>query len=53
MWLELLMYYVISFLYHPEKANVVVDAFSQLLMGSVAYVEDDKKDLVRDVHKLA
>uniref|UniRef100_M1BW27 Gag-pol polyprotein n=1 Tax=Solanum tuberosum TaxID=4113 RepID=M1BW27_SOLTU len=42
-----------SFLYHPDKANIVVDALSRLSMGSVAHVEDEKKELVCDVHRLA
>ena len=42
-----------SVLYHPGKANVVVDALSRMSMGSVTYVGDDKKEIVRDVHRLA
>ncbi|KAH0706582.1 hypothetical protein KY289_011658 [Solanum tuberosum] len=52
-WLELLKDYDMSVLYHPGKANVVVDAISRMSMGSVARVEDEKKELVRDVHRLA
>ncbi|KAH0670724.1 hypothetical protein KY285_025700 [Solanum tuberosum] len=52
-WLELLKDYDMSVLYHPGKANVVADALSRLYMGSVAHVEDEKKDLVREVHRLA
>ncbi|WMV37498.1 hypothetical protein MTR67_030883 [Solanum verrucosum] len=33
-------------------ANVVVDALSHLSMGSVAHVDDNKKELVRNVHRL-
>ncbi|WMV08409.1 hypothetical protein MTR67_001794 [Solanum verrucosum] len=40
-------------LYHPGKANVVADALSRLSMGSVAHVEEGKKELARDVHQLA
>ncbi|WMV13835.1 hypothetical protein MTR67_007220 [Solanum verrucosum] len=29
------------------------DALSQLSMGSVAYIDDDKNELVRDVHRLS
>ena len=39
--------------YHPGKANVVVDALSRLSMGIVAHVEDERKKLVKDVHRLA
>ncbi|WMV38199.1 hypothetical protein MTR67_031584 [Solanum verrucosum] len=42
-----------SVLYHPGKANVVTDALSQLSMGSVAHIDDNKKELVRDIHRLA
>ncbi|WMV33474.1 hypothetical protein MTR67_026859 [Solanum verrucosum] len=42
-----------SVLYHPENANVVIDALSRLSLGSVARVEDDKKKLVRNIHRLA
>ncbi|WMV08774.1 hypothetical protein MTR67_002159, partial [Solanum verrucosum] len=52
-WLELLKNYDISVLYHHKKANVVADALSRLSMGSVAHIEDKKKELVRDVHRLA
>ncbi|WMV37269.1 hypothetical protein MTR67_030654 [Solanum verrucosum] len=35
------------------KANVVANDLSQLLMNSVAHIEDGKKELVHDVHRLA
>ncbi|WMV19078.1 hypothetical protein MTR67_012463 [Solanum verrucosum] len=38
MWLKLLKYYDMSVLYHPDKANVVVDALSRLCMEA----EDDR-----------
>ena len=34
-WLELLKDFDNSVLYHPEKANVVVDALSRMIMGSL------------------
>ncbi|WMV28854.1 hypothetical protein MTR67_022239 [Solanum verrucosum] len=34
-------------------ANVVADALSRLSMRSIAHVDDDKKELVRDIHGLA
>ena len=52
-WLELLKYYDMSVLYHPEKANVVADALSRMTMGSVYHVEEAKKHLVKDIHRLA
>ena len=39
--------------YHPSKANIVADALNRLSMGSVAHVEEKRKDLVKDVHRLA
>ena len=39
--------------YHPGKANVVADSFRRLSMGSVADVEEKRKELVEDVHRLA
>ena len=38
--------------HHPGK-NVVADALSRLSMGSVAHVEKERKELVKDVHRLA
>ncbi|KAH0646574.1 hypothetical protein KY284_034458 [Solanum tuberosum] len=52
-WLELLKDYDMSILYHPGKANVVVNALSRLSMGSTAHVEEEKKELVKDGHRLA
>ena len=39
-----------KFLYHPGKANVVADALSRMTMGSVSHVEQEKKELVKDIH---
>ena len=39
--------------YHPGEANLVADALSRLGMGSVAHVEEERKELVKDVHRLA
>ena len=52
-WLELLKDYDMNVLYHPGKANVVADALSRFSMGSVSHVEDSKRELVKDVHRLA
>ena len=38
--------------YQPIKANVVADALRRLPMGSIAHVEEERKDLVKDVHRL-
>ncbi|WMV59013.1 hypothetical protein MTR67_052398 [Solanum verrucosum] len=42
-----------SVLYSLGKANVVVDALSRLSMNSVAHIEEGKKELVSNVHRLA
>ena len=52
-WLELLKDYDINVLYHPDKANLVVDALSRMTMGSVSQIDEAKKDLVKDIHRLA
>ena len=39
--------------YHLGKANVVADALSRLSMDSVAHVEEERKELVKEVHRLA
>ena len=39
--------------YHPSKANVVANALDKMSMGSTAHVEDEKKELVKDIHRLA
>ena len=52
-WLEFLKDYDMSVHYHPRKANVVADALSRLAMGSVSNVEEKRKELVKDVHRLS
>jgi len=52
-WLEFLKNYDMSVHYHPGKANVVVDALRRLSMGSVAHVEEERKELGKDVHRIA
>ena len=39
--------------YHPGKTNVVEDDLSRLSMGSVTHVEEVRKELVNDVHRLS
>ena len=39
--------------YHPGKANIVSDSLSRLSMGSVVHVEEERKELVKDVHRLS
>lgn len=42
-----------SVLYHPEKANFVVNALTRVSMGSTIHVANERKQLVKDVHQLA
>lgn len=44
--------YDMSVFYHPSNVNVVADILSQLSIGSVSR-KDDKKELVRDIHRLS
>ena len=41
-----------SVLYNPGKANVVEDVLSGMTMGCMSHVEEEKKELVKDVHRL-
>ncbi|KAH0769082.1 hypothetical protein KY290_013063 [Solanum tuberosum] len=52
-WLEFIKDYDMNVLYHPSKANVAANALSRLSMGSVAHVEKERKELEKDVHRLA
>ncbi|KAH0710910.1 hypothetical protein KY284_012337 [Solanum tuberosum] len=52
-WLEFLKDYDISLHYHPGKANVIKIALSRLFMGSVAHVEEERKELEKEFHRLA
>ena len=38
--------------YHPGKANVVSQDLRRLFKGSEAYIEEERKDLAKDVHRL-
>nr|WMB97139.1 hypothetical protein [Solanum aethiopicum] len=42
-----------SILYHPGKANVVADALSRLSMRSTTHVKEEKRELAKEVHRLA
>ena len=52
-WLELLKDYDMNVHYHQGEANVAADALGRMRMGSTAHVEDEKKKLEKEVHKLA
>ncbi|WRX31000.1 Reverse transcriptase [Theobroma cacao] len=51
-WMELLKDYDCTILYHPGKANVVVDALSRKSMGSLAHISVDRRSLIREKHSL-
>ena len=51
-WVEQLKDYNMNVQYNPDKANVVADALSRMSMASRAHVEDGKKELVKDIHRL-
>ena len=51
-WLELLKVYDMNVHYHPGKANVVADGLSRMNMGTTAHIEDEKKELVKNIHRL-
>ena len=53
MWLKLFKDYNMSVFYYPRKANVVVDSLSHMTVGSVFHIKNAKKDLVKDVQRLA
>ncbi|XP_070049800.1 uncharacterized protein [Nicotiana tomentosiformis] len=52
-WLELLKDYDVDILYHPGKANVVVDALSCRSMGSLSYLQPEKCGIAHEIHQLA
>ena len=52
-WLEIMKDYDINVHHHEGKPNVVDDALSRMIMGSTTHVEDEKKELIKDIHKLA
>lgn len=37
---------------HPEKANVVGDAFSRVSMSNVSHVKEEKMEFALDLHRL-
>ncbi|XP_070004958.1 uncharacterized protein [Nicotiana sylvestris] len=51
-WMELHKDYDCSILYHPGKANVVVDALSKISMGSLAHIAPAKRLLAKDIQGL-
>ena len=42
-----------SVYYHPSKANVLAHSLIRLSMGSMSHIDEEKKELVKEVHQLA
>lgn len=42
-----------SVLFHPGKVNMVEDALSRLSMNSIAHIDDERKELIEDIQRLA
>ena len=51
--LQLLKDYDMGIPYNPGKANVVVYSLGRLSMVIISHVEEENRDLAKDVHKLA
>ena len=39
--------------YHPGTKNLVVDAISRLFTGNVAHVEEEMKEVMKNIHRIA
>ena len=52
-WLDLLKDYDMNVQYHQGKANVVGGALIRMSMGSTSHIEDDKKELAKEIHRLS
>ena len=50
--MELIKDYDCLILYHPGKANIVVDASSRKSSGSLAHISTGTKALVKELHEL-
>jgi hypothetical protein len=51
-WMELLKNYDCTIQYHSGKANVVADALSRKSSGSLAHIQEVRRPLIRELHKL-
>ena len=51
-WLELLKDYDMDVYFNQGKDNVVADTLSRMSMGSTVHIVDEKKKLVKYVHRL-
>ena len=39
-------------LYHPGKANVVVNSLSRKLVGSLAHISKERRPIIKKLHEL-
>ena len=44
--------YDYSILYHLGKANVVADAMSRKLAGSLAHIRIERRPIIKELHEL-
>ena len=51
-WLELLKDYDCDILYHPDKANMVVDTLNRKSSGSLVHIYVEKRPLIQELHQL-
>ena len=51
--LELLKDYDMNIHYHIGKANVVLDTLIRISRGITDHVEDENKEFVKDIHRVA
>ncbi len=52
-WLELLKNYDLSVLYHPDKANVVVNALSKKTVQSLSMMLTGHATLLEEIRRLS
>ena len=51
-WLELLKDYDCMILYHPRKANIVLDALSRKCIGSLSHIAKLRRSIIKEILKL-
>lgn len=51
-WIELLSNYDYMIQYYPRKVNVVADALEHKVYDGLAYIQEVRRPLIRELHKL-
>ena len=51
-WIELLKDYDCQILYHPKKANTVIDALSRKSMESLSHIAEQRRDIISNLQRL-